>query len=116
MPKEAAGLGVSVRWGLLLGLAMSWGSGHASLVWMRFRLKVHVVVDRVFMDLGVGKEISWTAALTLICSCARNGISSTVSKFARRATKSLASFLEVQFFEGMPILVLIFSLTSTFVG
>ena len=58
MPKEAAELGVSVRWGLLLVSVMSRGSGHGSLVWVCFRLRVHVVVGRAFMALGVGKEMS----------------------------------------------------------
>ena len=54
--------------------------------------------------------------MTLICSCARKGIPRTASEFARGAIRSSAGFLEVQFFEGMLILALIFSLTSAPVG
>ena len=57
MPKEAAGLEVSTRRGLLLASVMSRESDHASLVGVHFRLRVHMVVGRAFMALGVGKEI-----------------------------------------------------------
>ena len=113
MPREVAGLGVSMGRGLLLALVMSRGSGRASLVWVHFRLRVRIVVGRAFVVLGIGKEMSCAAGLTLICSCVRKGIPSTASEFARGATRKSAGFLEVQFFEEMLILALIFSLYAS---
>jgi len=76
-----------------------------------------IMVGAVIRVFGrFGGSISCVAGSTLIRSCAKNGIPNTASEFARGATRSSAGSLEVQFFEGMLILALIFSLTSTPVG
>jgi len=60
--------------------------------------------------------MSCVAGSTLISSCARNGIPNMASEFASGAIRRSVAFSEVQFFEGILILLLIFSLLITPVG
>ena len=88
-----------------------WASPHRVL---KAFLRTLGAVIRVFGRFG--RSISCPAGSTLIRSCVKNGILSTASEFTRGVMRSSAGFSEVQFFEEMLILALIFSLTSTPVG